>query len=1325
MAKKTKIEIELEVDDKGTTKKVSQNSKKLGDNLGKTADGAEKVKQKSDEASKSTGELGRNMRGTGQMSSNTTKNFSKMQQGMGGLVGAYATLAAQVFAVSAAFQFLQTASDFRNLIAGQEALGSVTGTTFKTISNEIVKATDAQLKYADAAKAAAIGSAAGLTSSQLTDLGAAAKNVSFALGRDLTDSFNRLIRGVTKAEPELLDELGIILRLEPAIKAYARELGKAEKDLNAFERTQAVTNEVLDQSNRKFADIARLMDPNAAVLAQFAKSFDELVNAFKVGVIDTLTPILSFLSKNTEALAAALTLAAIPIVKALIPNLKIWSAQTADLAKTQRDQASSYVEGIKKQRKAMKTFLNDQKQQSQAAADASKKILGGQQSTGLNFLTGEDTSKRAQAAANKILVGAEKQTKDGADATTGYLKGKNAEQVASLRGSYNEQMALTKTHNQKTRQVFAASRAAITGGFLGLRAAWAGTLSFMTSTAAVAGVVINTFMSFLAVVGALTLVVQAAIGLYRAMVPLSEQQKKDNAIIEEQSSRYSTLTEEMKRNRLARETLLVGSERQTNIGQTLQGADVSKVIQELNEFSTVSKDTDGYDEQRTALRDVVLELGRVDPAFAILNKNLREGTSVSDDTAKSLKRLANEFINAGQAIANLPNLIKEADTAFSNLSTSMVKNTPLTAFIQAQGKATQGLFERSRAAKQTEKSLEGEIAVAENLQTKQEGLLDTLYAPGSLGRRFYDEADDAKKDRMRKQRLHSKNVQRRQQGKDELVDFSKQAEFRSDKELEAAKKASAESRRAASDDLGQGIKRDKILRDAVTFENKILKLREAQNIEALKATKAQTLGVTVQGKINNLGMQETAIKAKVLKAEEAVLAAEFAKKNAIEGTEESANKAFDVAEEQLEIAKEQAKIDNLKLARTKALLLIEQKILSTQIQKIALEQRLAGGQRAETNLQAFQGTRENRIALLDQQQENRQTQLRIAEEDGKILGRKFTDAYNTMLDENAKTITGSSEATFQTLNTEQQLNAARQAGLEIQLSSEAAALRANTNTKEALTGEITINKSRFDLQNDLTLGEIEQLKIKSEGISLSREEEIFQRLKAQHMETQNELSVVQLQTLRQQAGEINDLETTISTQERIRDSIKGSMTDAFDGIITGAKSAKDAFADMGRAILGTLAKIVAEMIVAKIVSSSLFSAFGFGPAADGGITASAKKGGIYSMAGGGYTSPLRNYNRGGVARGPHSGYNAVLHGNEAVVPLPDNRHIPVELSGSTGSQNNVTVNVSMNSDGTASSRATSSGPDASALGNAVAKAVQLELQQQQRAGGMLSPYGVA
>ncbi len=255
MAKKNQVYIDIVIDDKGTTKRVAVNAKKLGLELDKSGNAAERASTGQEKLGKSTKDLDRNMRGAANMTSNSTKQYSKMQQGMGGLVGAYATLAAQVFAVSAAFQFLQSASDFRNLVRGQEALGAMTGTTYKTITNSIVEATDAQLKYLDAAKGAAIGTAAGLSATQLEKLGEAAKNTSFALGRDLTDSYNRLIRGVTKAEPELLDELGIILRLEPATKKYAQQIGKAKDELNAYERTQAVANEVLEQATRKFGAI--------------------------------------------------------------------------------------------------------------------------------------------------------------------------------------------------------------------------------------------------------------------------------------------------------------------------------------------------------------------------------------------------------------------------------------------------------------------------------------------------------------------------------------------------------------------------------------------------------------------------------------------------------------------------------------------------------------------------------------------------------------------------------------------------------------------------------------------------------------------------------------------------------------------------------------------------------------------------------------------------------------------------------------------------------------------------------------------------------------
>ena len=111
------------------------------------------------------------------------------------------------------------------------------------------------------------------------------------------------------------------------------------------------------------------------------------------------------------------------------------------------------------------------------------------------------------------------------------------------------------------------------------------------------------------------------------------------------------------------------------------------------------------------------------------------------------------------------------------------------------------------------------------------------------------------------------------------------------------------------------------------------------------------------------------------------------------------------------------------------------------------------------------------------------------------------------------------------------------------------------------------------------------------------------------------------------------------------------------------------------------------------------------------------KGGIMSNG-------VQQYSSGGIAKGPRAGYPAVLHGTEAVVPLPDNRSIPVDLKGG-GSQTNNSVVVNVSMDGSSS---TSTGDDqdtAARLGNAVATAVQTELQKQKRSGGILSPYGVA
>mgnify|MGYP003325942737 CR=1 FL=1 len=276
-----------------------------------------------------------------------------------------------------------------SLISGQEAMGAMTGRTYKSMTASIIEATDAQLKYADAARAAAIGTAAGLTTTQLTQLSSVAKNASFALGRDLTDSFNRLVRGVTKAEPELLDELGIILRLEPATEKYAQSIGKARTELNAYERTQAVTNEVLEQGNQKFKEIEMLMNKDAAALARFTKSFDELINTLKIGLINTLGPGLEFLSKNTLALTGALGLFAIPIIRAILPSMDGFIAKTIELSEKQNKAHESRMAMLKKEAKQLKIAAMGSKEylaHQQKAAKQTMESRGTKGGAGLSWL---------------------------------------------------------------------------------------------------------------------------------------------------------------------------------------------------------------------------------------------------------------------------------------------------------------------------------------------------------------------------------------------------------------------------------------------------------------------------------------------------------------------------------------------------------------------------------------------------------------------------------------------------------------------------------------------------------------------------------------------------------------------------------------------------------------------------------------------------------------------------------------------------------------------------------------------------------------------------
>lgn len=124
------------------------------------------------------------------------------------------------------------------------------------------------------------------------------------------------------------------------------------------------------------------------------------------------------------------------------------------------------------------------------------------------------------------------------------------------------------------------------------------------------------------------------------------------------------------------------------------------------------------------------------------------------------------------------------------------------------------------------------------------------------------------------------------------------------------------------------------------------------------------------------------------------------------------------------------------------------------------------------------------------------------------------------------------------------------------------------------------------------------------------------------------------------------------------------ITDAFADIVTGQKSAKEAFRDLARAMLGDLARIIARLLIVKGLQTA-----GLGGAGLGFETGGIMPGKIAK------TVPVRAFANGGVVKRP----TLALFGEgkaskgEAFVPLPDGRRIPVAMSGGGGSTLNVTI----------------------------------------------------
>ena len=278
------VKIRVKIDDNGDLSIVAKKAKQAADSTENLTNARDKYQ--------------RGEKGVAGATSNSTKAFSKMQQtlnGGGGLVAAYATIAARVFAVTAAFGVLQRAAAVEQLTQGITTLGQASGIAMKSLSDGLKQVTGDAITMEEAMRSTSMVIGAGFDSSTLEELGTVAKGAAIAMGRDTADAMARLTRGAVKLEPELLDELGIMVRLDEATAEFAKTLGKSANDLTSFERRQAFMNAVLEEGNQKFGELA----------AQDANPYDKLAAAF----LDLTKSVVNFANESLGLKTLVLVLA--------------------------------------------------------------------------------------------------------------------------------------------------------------------------------------------------------------------------------------------------------------------------------------------------------------------------------------------------------------------------------------------------------------------------------------------------------------------------------------------------------------------------------------------------------------------------------------------------------------------------------------------------------------------------------------------------------------------------------------------------------------------------------------------------------------------------------------------------------------------------------------------------------------------------------------------------------------------------------------------------------------------------------------------------------
>lgn len=220
------------------------------------------------------------------------KSFDNLQKNLGkavlgaGLV-AFGTVGAQALGNMAA-----EAAKFESVMFGVNAKTKDADKLLKKLQ----KATSGTINKLQLMTSASTALQLGLEEEALPAMAKFATQVGPALGETAEFMFDSIVRGVGRASPLILDNLGLVIDTTKEYEEWAKANGTVVSALDKTTKLQIIQNAVVKEANERGIELNGILDTSGGKLQAFTTSIDDARLAIGEGLLPVLQPLIEGLT---------------------------------------------------------------------------------------------------------------------------------------------------------------------------------------------------------------------------------------------------------------------------------------------------------------------------------------------------------------------------------------------------------------------------------------------------------------------------------------------------------------------------------------------------------------------------------------------------------------------------------------------------------------------------------------------------------------------------------------------------------------------------------------------------------------------------------------------------------------------------------------------------------------------------------------------------------------------------------------------------------------------------------------------------------------------